>query len=79
MIKGEVVYCVTKDMPSFTYGKAYILLRDVNLNSSLIEVINDFDEVSVPTLYYTEKKEIKYYFISRLEWRNRFIKKLLNK
>lgn len=81
MLKGDVVYCITKEMNSFTYGKPYVILSDVDLNSSLIDIENDFGDRSLPSLYYREpkSKEIKYYFIPRYEWRIRFIKKLLKK
>lgn len=79
MIEGDVVYCITKDMQSFTFGKSYKILSSVDLNSTLIDIENDFGKRSLPSLYYTDKGEIKYYFVTRQEWRERFIKKLLKK
>lgn len=65
--KGDWIVCVCDKWESFTYGKKYKVLSDVNFN--LVDVINDFGENPVPCLYgYDEGKRVDY-FITLDQWR----------
>lgn len=74
--KGEYLVCVTNNMPSFTYGKKYEILSETVDYPTLIDIMNDYEQRSLPSLFYIEKGVKKYYFIKINEWRKKQLEKV---
>lgn len=77
--KGDHLVCITKNMPSFTYGKKYEILSETVKYPTLIDIMNDNGQRSLPSLYYTDKGVKKYYFITINEWRQKQLEKIFKK
>lgn len=74
MKKGDFVICVCKVFNSFTYGKKYQLISDYT-GTSLIDILNDYNERTYPCYYRNSEKEK--YFLTIKEWRENQINTII--
>jgi hypothetical protein len=75
MKKGEWLVCVTDDFKSFTKGKKYQLLKDVN--GTVLEIENDRGYRARPSLNGYDSGKIITYFMSIKDIREKKLNQIL--
>lgn len=60
MKKGDWIVCVTDRFSNYTKGKIYKLVSD--RNGSILEIINDHDDIGYPSVYGFEVEKLINYF-----------------
>ena len=75
MKKGEWLVCVTDDFKSFTKGKKYQLLKDVN--GTVLEIENDRGYRARPSLNGYDSGKIIIYFMSIKDIREKKLNQIL--
>ena len=58
--KGDLLVCVTDRFSNYTKGKIYKLVSD--RNGSILEIINDHDDIGYPSVYGFECEKLINYF-----------------
>ena len=58
--KGDLLVCVTDRFSNSTKGKIYKLVSD--RNGSILEIINDHDDIGYPSVYGFECEKLINYF-----------------
>ena len=58
--KGDWVVCVHHRFSNYTKGKKYQLVSD--RNGSILEIVNDYDDIGYPSVYGFECGELIIYF-----------------